>query len=212
MFIVVEGGDGSGKGGMVEALSAHLTAAGHDILVTREPGGTAEGLRLRELLLSAEGAIWDQGAELLLMTAARIQHVKRVIEPALAAGRIVLCDRYVGSTLAYQGGGRGLSAELILGLHHDLVDDLWPDITLLLDVDPGIGLSRSRARLGEQGVDEGRFEALDLGFHERVRANFLDQARKDPAGTLIIDAARPADAVQADAIAQVMARIGAMQS
>lgn len=209
-LIVVEGGDGSGKGGVIEALSARLGALGHDLLVTREPGGTDEGLKLRELLLSADGAVWDQGAELLLMTAARIQHVKRVIRPALRAGRTILCDRFVGSTLAYQGAGRGISEQLICGLHRDLVEDLWPDITVLLDVDPRVGLARSRARLGETGLDEGRFEDLDIGFHDRVRAGFLDQARHDAARTLVIDAARAPDAVRADAVAQVMARLEAL--
>ncbi|RJF91122.1 dTMP kinase [Sphingomonas cavernae] len=211
-FIVVEGGDGSGKGGVIEALSARLTAADHDLLVTREPGGTDEGLKLRELLLSAEGAVWDQGAELLLMTAARIQHVKRVIAPALAAGRIVLCDRFVGSTLAYQGAGRGISESLIRGLHRDLVDDLWPDITVLLDVDPRVGLARSRARLSDAELDEGRFEDLDIGFHDRVRGGFLDQAQHDVERTLVIDAARPADQVRADAITQVLARLDLLPS
>src|SRR3546814_6286389 len=95
------------------------------------------------------------------MTAARVQHVKGVIEPALAAGRIVLCDRYVGSTIAYQGAGRGTSEELILRLHKDFVDDLWPDLTLFFDIDPSVGIQRSRERLHSNGDDEGRFESLD---------------------------------------------------
>lgn len=188
LFIAVEGCDGSGKGSLIERLSGHLASAGHDLLVTREPGGTQEGLALRALLLSAEGSVWDQGAELLLMTAARIQHVKRVIQPALAAGRTVLCDRYVGSTLAYQGAGRGVSQDLIRTLHRQLVEDLWPDLTLLLDVAPATGLKRSRARLGSSGLDEGRFENLETGFHERVRADFLAQAQANPSSTRVIDA------------------------
>ncbi|WOK36737.1 dTMP kinase [Sphingomonas sp. C3-2] len=196
VFIVVEGCDGSGKGSAVAALGAHLMALGHDVLLTREPGGTDEGLELRRLLLSAEGAIWDEGAELLLMIAARIQHVKRVIQPALAAGRVVLCDRYVGSTLAYQGAGRGLSQEMILMLHRQFVDDFWPDLTVLLDVDARLGLTRSRARLVEQGLDEGRFEDLDLAFHQRVGDDFRAQAGRCQDRTLVIDANPTMDIVR----------------
>lgn len=202
-FIVVEGGDGSGKGSLIEALSSRLADEGRDVLVTREPGGTAEGLELRALLLSEKGKSWDDGAELLLMTAARIQHVKRVIQPALEAGRIVLCDRYVGSTLAYQGGGRGISEILIRGLHRDFVGDLWPDLTLLLDVDVKIGLERSRARLSTSNVDEGRFEELDSDFHERVRRNFLEQAAEKPDQTILIDAGREIGQVHDSAISAI---------
>ncbi len=165
-FIVVEGGDGAGKGSLIVTL-----------------------------LLADSGAVWTPHAELLLMVAARIQHVTRIIRPAIAAGQIVLCDRYVGSTLAYQGGGRGLSQALILALHRDLVADFWPDLTLLLDVDPEIALARSRARLAQQpGIDEGRFEALDLAFHHRVRATYTRLAQTLPAWTTL-DASQPQAAV-----------------
>jgi dTMP kinase len=202
-FIVFEGGDGAGKGSALAAVAAALTAEGHAVLTTREPGGTAEGLELRALLLSAAGSVWDQGSELLLMTAARVQHVKRVIRPALAAGGIVLCDRFVGSTLAYQGGGRGLPLSLIRDLHRIFVDDLWPDLTVLMDVDAAMGLGRSRARLAGVGADEGRFEALDLHFHERVRAAFLDQAEAAAGAAIVIDASRPLDSVGPDVVSQV---------
>ncbi len=206
-FIVFEGGDGAGKGSALAAVAEALIADGRDVLTTREPGGTPEGLELRGLLLSAAGSVWDQGSELLLMTAARVQHVKRVIRPALAAGRIVLCDRFVGSTLAYQGSGRGLPPALIRDLHRTFVDDVWPDLTVLMDVDAAMGLGRSRQRLAgaraEGGADEGRFEALDLGFHERVRAAFLEQAEAAPDATIIIDASRPLDSVRPDVVTQV---------
>jgi dTMP kinase len=206
-FFVVEGGDGSGKGGVVAALAAALSADGHAVLTTREPGGTPEGLQLRAMLLAASGAVWAQESELLLMTAARVQHVRRVIMPALQAGTMVVCDRFVGSTLAYQGGGRGLAEDLILDLHGRLVGDLWPHLTLLLDVDPRVGLERSRRRLAATAADEGRFEDLDLAFHERVRASFLAQAARHAGRTVIIDAGQPIDAVQRQAIDQVRARI-----
>jgi dTMP kinase len=206
-FLALEGVDGAGKTGAAAFLAAFLTEHGYRVHLTREPGGTPEGLALRGLLLSEAGHAWTPKAELLLMVAARIQHVRRVIEPMTAAGTIVISDRFVGSTLAYQGAGRGLSEELILGLHRDLVGDFWPDLTLILDLDPEDGLARSRKRLTEQAADEGRFESLDLAFHRRVRQSFLDQARSRPGTTLIIDAARPAAEVQADLAAQVLARL-----
>jgi dTMP kinase len=208
-FIVFEGGDGAGKGSALAAVAEALAAEGRDVLSTREPGGTPEGLELRGLLLSAAGSVWDQGSELLLMTAARVQHVKRVIRPALAAGRIVLCDRFVGSTLAYQGGGRGLPGALIRDLHRIFVDDLWPDVTVLMDVDAATGLRRSRQRLAGAGADEGRFEALDLHFHERVRSVFLEQAEAAGHPTIIINAGRSLDIVRADVVAQLRAWLSA---
>ena len=206
-FFVVEGGDGAGKGGVVARLAAFLEGEGHAVLTTREPGGTPEGLQLRAMLLAASGAVWEQEAELLLMTAARVQHVRRVIIPALKAGTIVVCDRFVGSTLAYQGGGRGLPEGLILDLHRRLVDDFWPDLTILLDVDPRVGLERSRRRLAASGADEGRFEALDLTFHQRVRDSFLAQATRHPDRTALIDAGQPIEMVQRQAIDRVRALV-----
>ncbi len=189
MFIVFEGGEGAGKTTAMHAVAARL---GERALVTREPGGTPEGLALRALLLAGDAPDWDPMAELLLMVAARVQHVTRVIRPALEAGRVVLCDRYVGSTLAYQGAGRGLDERFILELHRQAVG-LLPDLTVLLDVDPRVGLRRSLRRLAAGGQDEGRFESLDMAFHERVRASFLAQA----AGTrsVVIDAAASEEAV-----------------
>ena len=190
MFIVFEGGEGAGKTTAISALADALLARGRDVLLTREPGGTPEGLALRALLLAAGGPDWDPAAELLLMTAARVQHVRRVIQPALDAGRTVLCDRFIGSTLAYQGAGRHTPDAFIRDLHRHAVGGLQPNLTVLLDVDPHEGLQRSRRRLGLQHADEARFEALDMAFHERVRASFLAQASQSP--TLVIDAAKPA--------------------
>jgi len=204
-FLVLEGGEGSGKTTALSALSAALADAGYDVLVTREPGGTAEGQSLRALLLAADGPDWDPGAELLLMTAARIQHVNRVIKPALAAGRLVLCDRFVGSTLAYQGAGRGLAIASIRDLHARFVGNVWPDLTIFLDVDPRIGLSRSRHRLGQTAADEGRFESLDLEFHQRVRDAFLSMAKTNAESSIVIDASRSLAETQADMIAHVTA-------
>jgi dTMP kinase len=200
-LIAIEGGDGAGKTSLIAALMAAL--AGQDVLLTREPGGTPEGLALRAILLAQTSTVWDPRAELLLMTAARVQHVARVIRPALQAGRLVLCDRFIGSTLAYQGGGQGIDPALILRLHHDMVGDLWPDLTLLLDIDPAAALARSHRRLQQDpAIDEGRFEAMDLAFHHRVRATYCALAASRP-GWVTLDAAQPLEHVAAAALAAI---------
>jgi dTMP kinase len=210
-FLVLEGGEGSGKTSACAALVDHLRSRGLDVLATREPGGTPEGLALRAMLLSDNGYAWDAGAEMLLMVAARIQHVKRVIAPALAAGRVVVCDRFVGSTLAYQGAGRGVPTALIADLHAHLVDDLQPDLTIFLDIDPRVGLARSVRRLSAAAEDEGRFEALDLAFHERVRGAFLEQARGCAGRSFVLDAGRDLPAVQDAVNATVLAWLGSRE-
>ncbi|GAA0670236.1 dTMP kinase [Sphingomonas insulae] len=202
-FIAIEGVDGSGKSGVVRHLIAALADRGHDVLGTREPGGTPQGEALRGLLLSGADDAWDPRAELLLMTAARVQHVARVVLPAVAAGRVVVSDRYAGSTLAYQGAGRGMAERMIRDLHAAMVDDLWPDLTLVLDLDPAIGLVRSRRRLAVDAIDEGRFESLDLPFHQRIRTAFLAQAAAAPDRHVVVDASGTPDAVQAAALAAV---------
>ncbi|USU06667.1 dTMP kinase [Sphingomonadaceae bacterium OTU29LAMAA1] len=203
-FIAIEGVDGSGKSGVVRHLIASLRAQGHDVLGTREPGGTPQGEALRGLLLAGEDEAWDPRAELLLMTAARVQHVARIVLPAVAAGRVVVSDRYAGSTLAYQGAGRGMAERLIRDLHAAVVDDVWPDLTLVLDLDPAVGLARSRKRLAVDAVDEGRFESLDLAFHQRIRAAFLAQAAAAPERHVVVDAGGTPDEVQAAALATLV--------
>ena len=207
-FIAIEGGDGAGKGGVIAALAQALESAGHPCLVTREPGGTPEGERLRSLIVDTGGPAWDPKAELLLIYAARVQHVKTVILPQMTDGVTVLCDRFVGSTLAYQGAGHGLPASLIVDLHRQFADDLWPDLTISLDVDSNIGLERSRARLAGAAQQEGRFEELDLSFHQRVRQSFVDQAREDPPRFAVIDTHRPPQEVQAAAVTALLSHIG----
>lgn len=199
VMVALEGVDGSGKSGLARYLSQTLTAGGHDVVATHEPGGTEAGAALRKLLLASQAYDWTPTAELLLMNASRRQHVDLVVGPAIAAGKIVICDRFVGSTLAYQGAGRGLSEELILELHRLTIDDLWPDLTLVLDSEFEVALARSKSRLATTEVDEGRFEALDLAFHRRVRQSFLEQAARSPERYKIIAADRPADLVQRDA-------------
>jgi len=202
-FIVIEGGEGAGKGTVLAALSGRLSRDGYDVLKTREPGGTAEGLRLREILLSEAGNVWEPWAELLLMTAARVQHVQQVILPAVAQGRIVISDRFVGSTIAYQGAGRGMPIDEIERLHAVAVGGVLPDLTVLLDIDPQIGIGRSLARLAEQALDESRFEALGTPFHQRVRQSFLDQAAQRPAAHVVIDASQSREVV-AETVSQAV--------
>jgi dTMP kinase len=199
VFIALDGVDGGGKTGALAAVHRTLTDRGHDVVATREPGGTGAGQALRQLLLSEHGHNWTPKAELLLMTAARAEHVERVIRPALINGWSVLCDRYVASTLAFQGAGRGLPSAEILELHRFATRDLWPDLTLILDIDVRRGLARSRKRNQEAALDEGRFEALDLEFHERVRRSYLSQAAQHPDRYVVIDADRP----QADVLREV---------
>jgi dTMP kinase len=209
VFIALEGGDGSGKSGALAHLGAVL---GDGVLLTREPGGTDAGLAIRALLVSGGGQDWEPQAELLLIAAARAQHVARVIYPALAAGRVVVSDRYVGSTLAYQGAGRGLDVEEIVMIHNHSTGGLWPDLTVVLDVDPAVALARGLRRLRLEDSREDRFEALGLEFQRRVRRSFLDQAAAAPERHAVIDASRPIAAVQADVVAVVrrfLDRVGA---
>lgn len=203
LFVVLEGGEGAGKGSVLSAIAEWLQEQGIEPLCTRAPGGTAEGQVIRSALVQT-GASWEPTAELLLMMADRAQHVGRLIRPALAAGRVVLCDRFVGSTIAYQGGGRGLSSKLIGDLQAVAATDVSADLTILLDVPPAIGLKRSLKRLAEERSSEDLFERLDLGFHERVRASFLAQAAADPEHWKVVDASRPI----AEVVAEVRARLG----
>jgi dTMP kinase len=208
LFISLDGVDGGGKTGAIAMLQRLLAEAGFDPLVTREPGGTEGGLALRRLLLAEHGYDWTPMAELLLMNAARAQHIERVIRPALDAGRIVICDRYAAATLAFQGAGRGLAEADILALHRIATSDLWPDLTVILDIDIRTGLARSRGRNAAAGLDEGRFEALDLDFHERVRLSYLDQAARWPERYAVINADRAEAEVQQDVLDRVLEAIG----
>ncbi|WP_439499933.1 dTMP kinase [Bosea sp. (in: a-proteobacteria)] len=198
-MIALEGVDGSGKSGLARQLAETLRGDGHSVLATHEPGGTEAGTALRKLVLASNAYDWTPTAELLLMNASRRQHIDKVILPALAAGQIVICDRFVGSTIAYQGAGRGLADRTILDLHRLAIEDFWPDLTLVLDIDPETALNRSKARLESAKIDEGRFEALDLAFHRRVRQSFLDQAATLPAAYRVIDANRPPEIVAREA-------------
>jgi dTMP kinase len=175
VFITFEGIEGSGKSTQIKLLTKALEAAGKTVALTREPGGSALGKTLRSILLSMESRNLDSRAELFLYLADRAQHVAEIIRPAQDAGQIVLCDRFADSTVAYQGYGRGLDVALLTRLNEVAVGGAWPQITVLLDLDPEQGLRRALARnlKAGTGVTEGRFEAEHLDFHTRVRDGYL---------------------------------------
>lgn len=185
LFITVEGGEGVGKSTNMAFLEQHLTELGIDLVVTREPGGTRLGEDVRELLLKPRAEAVAPSAELLLIFAARAQHIAEVIEPALAQGRWVLCDRFTDATYAYQGGGRQLPAAIIRELEQLVQADLRPDYTLLLDAPVDVGMSRARGR-GE--LD--RFEQEQTAFFERVRSTYLQLAGEGSGRYRVIDASR----------------------
>jgi dTMP kinase len=191
-FITLEGSEGVGKSTNLEFVHQRLLAAGKRVIVTREPGGTGIGEQIRALLLDPDNKAMGSDCELLLMFAARAQHLQEVILPAIARGDWVLCDRFTDATYAYQGGGRGIDAQRIAGLEAWVQGALRPDLTLLLDIPVAIGL----ARAGERGALD-RFEREQLAFFERVRQSYLDQAAAQPQRYRVIDAAQPLDAVQA---------------
>jgi len=179
LFITFEGLDGCGKTTQLARLSDTLTARGLKVLATREPGGSATGERIRSILLDSRTAGLSPLAEVALMFADRTQHIQEIIEPALRAGKIVLCDRYTDSTEAYQGHGRELGSELVLSLHRQLCHDLWPDLTLLLDSDLDASVSRARSRNEKSDSAEGRFENENAAFFRRVHQGFDKIARRE---------------------------------
>ena len=191
MFIVVEGIEAGGKSTLVRGLARHLAKAGHDALVTREPGGTALGQRIRELFLGPEsGLAIEPLAEAYLVNAARVQHVRDVLRPALEARRIVLCDRFTDSTLAYQGYGRGLPLDQLALLCAAAADGVTPDLTLLVDLPFEVAARRMR----ERGGDTDRIEAESTAFHERVRQGFLAIAASRPS-IHVLDGTQPEGAL-----------------
>jgi len=190
-FITVEGTEGVGKSSNIAFIQEKLQQAGIDVIATREPGGTQLGEEVRELLLDHRHSGMSADAELLLMFAARAQHIEQVIKPALTNGQWVLCDRFTDATYAYQGGGRGISNERIATLETWVQGTLRPDVTVLLDLPVEIGL----ARAGERGVAD-RFEKEQQTFFEQVRNSYLAQAKRAPERYRIIDASRTLEEVQ----------------
>jgi dTMP kinase len=198
VFIVFEGGEGSGKSTQVDLLAAALIGTGHDVVVTREPGATDVGRRIRSLVLDQAADTDHAGdpltprAEALLYAADRAHHVAAVVRPALADGSVVLSDRYIDSSLAYQGAGRILPVAEISWLSAWATGGLKPDLVVLLDIEPSIGL----ARIAGRGQPD-RLEGETIAFHERVRYAFLDFANADPKRYLVLDGSRPASQIAA---------------
>ncbi len=198
MFITLEGIEGSGKTTQVQHIVAFLQGRGRDCTVTREPGGTRIGERIRAILLDPKSKDLDHTAELLLYSADRAQHIREVIRPALAAGGTVLCDRYFDATVVYQGYARGLDTSMISDLHRIVLGDLKPDVTILLDLPVKLGLSRAWKQIDAGNRDglETRFEKEDLDFHERVRGGYLKLAGQEASRFRVIDASGDEDQVR----------------
>ena len=192
-FITFEGPDGSGKTAQMDILAEQLIQEGYPILTTREPGGTSIGDQIRETLLDLKNTAMVDRTEALLYQAARAQLVDEIIKPHLAEGGIVLCDRYADSTLAYQGYGHKNTVESLRGIIHYATGGLTPDLTLLLDLEPEVGLQR---RLDAGGLN--RLDAYDIDFHHRVRAGYLELVKADPDRWIIVDAGRPFEEVHAE--------------
>ena len=202
-FIVLEGPEGAGKSHQAGVLSAWLRDHGWPVVQTREPGGTPAGDAIRAILLQSDDLHLLPETEALLMTASRAQHVRELIKPSLDAGKAVVCDRFYDSTFAYQGGGSQIPLEKLKPLQDFAVDGVEPTIRLLLDVPVEIGLAR---RHGD-AANVNRIDRAPLAFHERVRAMFLELARADPEGWVIIDASKSIDDVSEQVIAAVSGRI-----
>ena len=207
-FVALEGPEGAGKSTQARLLDARLREAGWPVLLTREPGGTPIGEQIRRVLLDHGNCAMLAETEALLYSAARAQHVGEVLRPALAEGAVVVCDRFVDSTLAYQGGGRGLSLDQLRLVQQVATGGLTPDLRVLLDLPTADGLAR-RFAAGD-GVN--RLDAADLAFHERVRAAYLDLATADPDGWAVVDAAHPVEEVARRVAEAVLARLEAWRS
>jgi dTMP kinase len=211
LFITLEGLDGSGKSTQLKRLAAWMQKRGSFPVITRQPGGTATGDRIRELLLDSRSAGLAPLAEMALMFADRAQAIAEVIEPALAAGTTVICDRFTDSTEAYQGGGRELGSEIVLELHRLICGDLQPDLTLLLLPSLEASLKRARRRndrvSAQSGKDEGRFEAEEDHFHQRVWEKYREIAAREPDRVVLIEGDLGIDEVHEQIVEAVAMRL-----
>lgn len=198
-FITIEGSEGVGKSTNIAFIREQIEFKGINLLITREPGGTPLAENIRELLLAKRAESVDDLTELLLMFAARAQHINQLIEPALAVGQWVLCDRFTDSTFAYQGGGRGLDNSVIRQLECLVQKNFQPDITFYLDIDVKVGLSRAAER-----AELDRFESEEIAFFERVRKAYLKRVNDDPKRFRVIDASQSLERVQASILEELM--------
>jgi len=202
LFISFEGIDGSGKSTQARLLAEHLRGQGRDVVLTREPGGSAGAEEIRRLVLEGDKDRWSPETELLLFTAARRDHLERVILPAIAAGQVVICDRFADSTRMYQGLGRADLRGLVDQLH-DLMIGREPDVTVLIDIAPDVGLGRALSR----GGGEERFESFGEGLQARMRAGFLALAKEFDGRFVVIDGGRAVEAVAGDVARAIEARL-----
>ncbi len=202
-FLTLEGGEGAGKSTLARGLASHLEAAGRETLLTREPGGTPLAEALRAVILAGEARQAGPFAEALLFSAARIDHIDRVIRPALRAGKVVICDRFADSTRAYQGALGRMDRKLLNGLEQVTLDGIKPQLTLILDLPAELGLARAAARRGDGAED--RFEGERIGFHRRLRQAFLDIAAAEPERCVVLDASLSPDEVLGLALAALAA-------
>lgn len=202
MFITLEGIEGSGKTTQIKNIVTFLQSRGRDCIMTREPGGTAIGEKIRAILLDPGNNDLDPLTELLLYEADRAQHISSIVKPQLCAGKTVVCDRFYDATTVYQGFARGLDIGLIQKLHDLVLKGLKPDITILLDLSPEVGLNRAweQIKSGTRTNHEIRFEKESLLFHERVRAGYLELARLEPERFRVVDAAKDKDQVQKEIV------------
>ena len=209
-FITFEGLDGCGKSTQLNRLSDVLRAEGLDVVTAREPGTTATGEQIRNILLNSRTVGLAPQAELALMFAARAQLISEVIEPGLAAGKFVLVDRFTDSSEAYQGGGRGLGSEMVLTVHQAICGGLNPDMTVLMDSDAAASVARARKRnlkAAEGGADENRFELENRQFFDRVHEAYLNIAAREPGRLYMVNARREPDVVHREIVAEVRRRL-----
>ena len=190
-FISFEGGEGAGKTTLIQSVASYLNEQGHEVICTREPGGTKAAEQIRELLVTGDKDRWDAISETALFLVARRTHVEELIKPALDQGKIVLCDRFLDSTLVYQGIAKGLGIEYVSKLNALIVKNILPELTFLLDIDPSEGLKRVSGRTS----NEDRFEAHGLAFHKQIREGFLELAKQSPERIKMIDASQSAEQV-----------------
>lgn len=199
-FISFEGGEGAGKTTQIKRLKDWLESSGHAVILTREPGGTPEAEKIRDLLVKRDGGNWDGLTELLLFFAARRHHVETLIKPAMAEGKVVICDRFADSTEAYQCFGHGVSTDIYAQIKTIVLGDFAPNLTFLLDVPVNIGLKRSKrvndstTVLSDAEVED-RFERLDVSFHEKLRQGFLTIAARETNRFKVIDALQSLDEI-----------------
>ncbi len=204
MFITIEGPEGSGKTTATNRVVQELERLGYQIVRTREPGGTPISEQIRNVILDKENTSMDPRTEALLYAAARRQHLVEKVWPATKEGKIVICDRYIDSSLAYQGGARGLGIDNIIDINMFATDNTWPDLTLLFDIEPELGLERI-AKNKEREVN--RLDLEKLEFHKKVRDTFLLLAKKQPNRFVIIDASKSQDEVYQDALKAILDKI-----